>query len=86
MKKMGNWYFGDEEVGYLTGLKLKYKKFVPSNGDDHDHCNICGAKFSARGGDDQLEGYTDIYDKIWICDECFAEFQQRFQWEAMEEA
>jgi len=44
---------------------------------DHDHCEFCTAKFSAREGD-LKSGYSTLDDYFWICETCFEDFREEF--------
>lgn len=65
---------------YLQGATLQrtaYKKW--SETWDHDHCEFCWAKFSEREND-LHEGYCTLDQRHWICDECFQDFKEKFEW------
>lgn len=56
---------------------LKYQRH--SKIWDHDHCEFCFKTFSEFEGD-LHEGYC-TEDKIhWICEDCFHEFKEMFEW------
>jgi len=47
---------------------------------DHDHCEFCyEAAFSERYPDDLREGWTTT-GQIWLCNDCFTEYRDRFRW------
>ena len=46
----------------------------------HTHCEFCWAKFSTYK-EDLKWGYTTYDKRFWICEECFNDFKDRFQWE-----
>jgi hypothetical protein len=69
---------------YLKGSRLLRSKWRPfDERRDHDHCEFCGDKFNET----EIEaGYcTEDFDK-WICEECFADFMETFEWVLVEEA
>ena len=43
-------------------------------GWDHDHCEMCGAKFGRTKGDLRY-GYVTSDDYHWVCETCFADFR-----------
>jgi hypothetical protein len=67
---------------YMTGLTLFRRTWRQTRADlDHDHCEFCGAKFSASEDIDVLhEGWTTHDEYRWVCDPCFRDFRDRFQW------
>jgi len=70
---------------YLQGATFSRKKYAKrSERWDHDHCEFCWATFSEREGD-LHEGYVTADDYRWVCDECFADFKERFAWKLGEE-
>jgi len=69
---------GQEE--FLKNATLCRKKYTKYRDDwDHDHCEFCGEKFSERA-DDMNEGYVTRDEYHWVCDQCFADFRQMFNW------
>ncbi len=70
---------GQEE--YLKGVKLYYKKYKAySEKWDHDHCEFCWEKFSEKG-EGLKSGYTTADNYYWICDQCYNDFKEEFEWE-----
>jgi hypothetical protein len=67
---------------YLFGVELHKSRWIPGGpSNDHDHCEFCSVKFMAAVGSDELDhGYTTANRYHWICDQCFEDFQDRFQW------
>ncbi|MBO4543121.1 MAG: hypothetical protein J5725_08085 [Bacteroidales bacterium] len=66
---------------YLKGIKLYYKKYKAYSEEwDHDHCEFCGEKFSEKG-DTLKAGYTTENNYYWICDQCYNDFKDEFEWE-----
>jgi hypothetical protein len=68
---------------YLTGVTLTRKSYLPTGeGNDHDHCEFCSAKFSQDSAipDALREGYTTSDTYRWVCDQCFINFRERFNW------
>lgn len=82
MYKKNDWRLLNQE-DYLMNAKLKkshYRK--PSEKWDHDHCAFCWDKFSEKE-EDLHDGYCTIGKKYWICDECFNDFKEKFNFELM---
>ena len=71
---------------YLTGMTLSRRRWRQSRANwDHDHCEFCWAKFMDIDDPEILrEGWTDADEYRWICDTCFADFQDRFAWNVVE--
>ncbi len=62
------------------GAMLYWKKYSQYREEwDHDHCEFCGKTFSDY--DNNLhEGYVTADNYHWICDICFNDFKDKFQW------
>ena len=68
---------------YLMGVKLIFQNyFVYSSEWDHDHCAFCGVKFSMNEGDLHF-GYSTTDSYHWICEKCFQDFKDEFNWEVL---
>jgi hypothetical protein len=67
---------------YLRGIRLSRRIWSETRpGWDHDHCEFCTAKFSDERIPDSLhEGWTNDAQICWICNQCFADFRERFGW------
>lgn len=76
-----DWRLSGQE-GYLAGAALRWKSWSPRSQEwDHDHCVFCQAKFAQLGVPDELHaGFTTTDDYHWICETCFGDFKERFQW------
>lgn len=63
---------------YLMNAKLKKAEYTkPSEKWDHDHCAFCWDKFS-ENKEDLTQGYCTTDQKYWICEECFNDFKEMF--------
>jgi hypothetical protein len=65
---------------FLNGVSFSrkaYRKY--RDGWEHDHCEFCWAKFSERPGDLNV-GYATDDDYHWVCEQCFKDLSQMFQW------
>lgn len=49
------------------------------SGFDHMHCDFCWAKISPFS-EDLHEGYATFDIRHFICEECFNDFREQFQW------
>ena len=63
---------------YLKGIKLMFCHF-DSNIREHDHCEFCSAKFS-DDKNDLHQGYCSLDKYYWICEKCYNDFKQYFDW------
>lgn len=83
-----DWRLTNQE-NYLKGVSLVHRKYrqYPENPKwDHDHCAFCWAEFSLREAPEALkEGYTTENEYHWVCEKCFADFKDSFQWQVREE-
>ena len=66
---------------YLTGILLRFQSYTPAGeGNDHDHCEFCTAKFMVAGAHGSLsEGYSTTDRERWIRKPCFHDFVSRFK-------
>ena len=70
---------------YLLGVTLSLEQYAAAEGNDHDHCEFCWAKFMARDLPDTLQsGYATQDRYRWICSTCFNDFVAMFQWQVVE--
>jgi hypothetical protein len=67
---------------YLTGATFEWADWhSPRPGWDHDHCEFCFAKFAGPELADTLHtGFTTADRSRWVCQQCFADFRERFGW------
>jgi hypothetical protein len=78
---------------YLKGAAFVRKPYTRWSVDwDHDHCDFCQRKFVEANGhpeddDEKTVGYAAVGtgpegqdDYHWVCDDCFADFRERFGW------
>jgi len=72
---------------YLSGVSLRFATYAPAPGNDHDHCEFCGTKFTLLDIPGSLRrGYTTDDRYRWICETCFADFLDRFKWRVVPES
>lgn len=79
-----DWRLQGQEA-YLQGVTLRWSDWVLQRPDwDHDHCEFCFAKFTDRDWPDVLHsGYVTSDRQRWICEKCFNDFAERFQWKVV---
>lgn len=74
-----DWRLNGQEVS-LQGVTLVYQPWKPANPqNDHDHCAFCWEKFADYDGCLHA-GYSTENRDEWICEACFNDFKDRFQW------
>ena len=76
---------------FLQGAEFVHKPYRAwSESWEHDHCAFCTRKFVEAGrslGDAVTIGYAAVGrgpegqdDYHWVCEPCFADFRERFEW------
>ena len=75
-----DWRFQGQDK-YLMNVQLMLSKFDNSV-RDHDHCDFCSEKFSEMDGD-LHEGYCTLDKYHWICEKCFNDFKDMFNWQVV---
>lgn len=79
MINSNDWRLQGQE-NYLMGAILFYKNYADrKTATDHDHCEFCGTKFSDTIPDALKIGYTTRDDYRWICQQCFEDFKDMFE-------
>jgi hypothetical protein len=78
---MGDWRLTNQKKS-LNRATLHFQRYRQPRPDwDHDHCEFCWAEFAERDGGDILhEGYATTDNYRWICSQCFADFNELFEW------
>ncbi len=73
---------------FLRGVVLVHRLYRQREQNprwDHDHCEFCGATFSLLDKPEYLkEGYATEDDYYWMCQTCFDDFKDEFQWQVRE--
>jgi len=73
---------GQEEM--LRNAKFRIETYVaPKITWDHDHCTFCWVTFSEYEGD-LHKGYRETKDSHWVCEECFRDFKEMFNFTVVE--
>jgi hypothetical protein len=76
---MEDWRLQGQEH-HLRSATLKWTEYSRWSKDwNHDHCEFCWAKFSMRE-EDLHAGYTTLDNYHWICETCFRDFKEKFEW------
>ncbi len=65
---------------YLDGVTLVWDHYSTDDAWDHDHCELCWAKFP----EDESAGYRTRDSRHWICKRCFEDFKEDFSWTVAE--
>lgn len=64
---------------FMINAHLKRSIFQTSLDNDHEHCTMCGAKFSSQNSD-LHEGYVTLDDRNWVCEECINDYKDKYNW------
>lgn len=72
-----DWRFMGQDK-YLEGITLKFCNF-DSKFREHDHCEFCFEKFG-DGAEDLHQGYCSLDNYHWICENCYNDFKDYFNW------
>ena len=76
MIKESDWRLTDQ-INYLKEKQLKHSKYVKySDNWEHDHCEFCYYEFN----NESQYGYRTLDNYYWICDKCFKDFCNMFNW------
>ena len=64
---------------FMLNAALRPSPFTPTPANDHEHCVMCGIKFSAHP-DDLHSGYVTLDNRHWVCPECLTEYKTEYRW------
>ena len=78
-----DWRLNGQEK-YLFGKRLVKVRFLKFVEIDHAHCSFCWAKFG-ENEEDLHVGYITVDREDVICEECYNDFKERFQWSLVKE-
>lgn len=74
---------------YLKGVTLfhrRYRQPAENLEWDHDHCAFCWAKFMVGNSEEaQHQGYATADDYWLVCEACFNDFKNMFEWKVVNE-
>lgn len=75
---MDDWRITNQK-SYLKDKTLIHTEDILIMKSDHEHCAFCFDKFGEYP-DCLQKGYCteDLY--YWICEECFEDFKEQFNW------
>lgn len=77
---MADWRLQGQER-FLKAATFRKRQYTPYRvGWDHDHCEFCGTKFSEHHPD-LTEGYVTTDGYHWVCERCFDDFREIFEWD-----
>ena len=71
------------QMNYLYRATLRKANFKGTAVNDHEHCEFCWEKFGVKKRI-QKSGYCTLDEYHWVCDKCFEDFQEQFEWKVVE--
>lgn len=77
MINKNDWRLTNQD-NYLKNVKLIKSKYTLKVG--HEHCAFCWYKFKQ----DSDIGYCTLDKYHWICECCYNDFEEMFNWELIE--
>ena len=72
------------QINYLYRVKLRKVQFTQTLHSDHEHCEFCWDKFGEEEGMLHF-GYCTLDKYRWICEQCFQDFKDQFEWQVLDE-
>ena len=79
MREPDDWRLTNQ-ANHLKGVVLHRRTYESKDGNDHDHCEFCWVKFMAADLDGLKQGYATPDNGRWICEACFEDFVDLFEW------
>ena len=78
---MDDWRLQGQEK-YLRGAVLSFKSYSCQSAKwDHEHCEFCQVKITENCKTDTIcKGYATLDNYRWICEKCFHDFKDLFEW------
>ena len=77
-KDLNNEWRLTNQKNYLYKKKLVMKSYDQTSETwDHDHCVFCWVRID----DKTPAAYTDGEGCHWICEKCYNDFKEMFEWE-----
>lgn len=82
MAETDDWRLTNQER-FLQGATLWRAQWTrPRPEWDHDHCVFCWVTFAEEDCLGMIRiGYTTPERYYWICDQCFEDFKDKFEWQ-----
>lgn len=77
---MDDWRLTDQEQYLMNRTLIRKEYTIPLPA--HEHCDFCWKTFSLAPGDLSW-GYTTLEEDVWICDQCFEDFREQFEWKVI---
>ena len=72
------------QEGYLLRKELQHRRFDRAICfEDYDQCEFCMAVFD-KDPNDPLRCYYAPTERVWVCEECFKDFDPYFCWQVEE--
>lgn len=71
-------------MAFRVGKPMRCDRFHASTENDHEHCVMCGGKFSENASVLQT-GYRTTDAAHWVCSACFDEYRAEYQWSVLSE-
>ena len=68
-----------DQMDYLYRATLKKADFKATVTNDHEHCEFCFDEFAEFEGA-LKSGYCTLDGYRWICEECYQDFHEQFEW------
>lgn len=72
------------QLDYLKNEKVAYLKYMAKNPFDHEHCIFCYDTISVHDNDLHY-AYNTQNNRYWICEKCFNDFKDIFNWKIVSE-
>ena len=73
-----------DQMDYLYKAPLIKAKFRRAGSNDHEHCEFCWEKFGEENGVLHI-GYCTCDRYRWICEQCYNDFKELFDWKLVDE-
>ena len=80
MTNLDDWRLTNQ-IDYLYQKQLKYINFRKSSDRwDHEHCEFCNKAIL----EDSIKEYCTLDEYYWICEDCYKDFNDLFEWKIVE--
>lgn len=64
---------------FMIGAHLRQSTYHATPCSDHEHCTMCGVKFSESSKELQ-HGYVTLDGRHWVCKECLNDYKEEYDW------
>ena len=75
---MDDWRLTNQKK-YLYKAELLKCNILQYPNKDHEHCSFCWDKFG-KNADMLKDGYCTTDSYHWICETCYSDFKDMFEW------